>query len=218
MVFDMDGVIVNSHPAHRSAWHEFLRSVGKDVADADLDFIMDGRKRTDILLHFLGPLTSSDLQRYGKLKDELFWRAASQVQPIPGAFDFIEDVSRAGIPMAVATSASASRTRSTLRRVGVLDHFQAVVTGDDVPEGKPNPAIYRLACARVKSAPAATVAIEDAVAGVQAAKAAGLKCVAISTSQSPQKLSDAGADCVFQDFANLSIQQLLLRLGIIPAC
>ena len=214
VVFDMDGVIVDSHPAHRLAWRGFLRTLGKEVPDSELDFIMDGRKRKDILLHFLGPLTDEQLQEYGNRKDELFWQVLPDVVPVPGAFEFIECIRRAGITMAIATSASAGRTRSILMRLGLFSHFRAIVTGDEVHEGKPDPAIYRLACQRIECPPQAAVAIEDAASGIQAAKSAGLKCVGIATHQPKEKLTAAGADHVLPDFLNLSVRDFhsLVRL------
>ena len=210
----MDGVIIDSHPAHRFAWREFLRTLGRELTDSELDFVLDGRKRKDILIHFLGPLSDAKLEEYGKLKDELFWRAASDILPIPGVPDFIESLRQAGIATAVATSASASRTRSILKRLGLLAHFKAIVTGDEVREGKPDPGIYRLACERIACPPEAAVAIEDAASGVRAAKSAGLKCVGVTTHKSEEELIVAGADCVLRDFLNLSLQEFHLLLGM----
>jgi len=210
----MDGVIVDSHPAHRLAWKEFLRSVGKEVTDTELDFVLDGRKRKDILFHFLGPLTEPRLEEYGRLKDELFWRSAPEAVPVPGVFEFIERISRVGIAMAVATSASASRTRSILDSLGLLRHFRTIVTSDEVREGKPDPAIYRLACHRLDCPPQAAVAIEDAASGVRAAKSAGLKCVGMAVHQPREKLTAAGADYVLQDFLGLSLDEFHSLMGM----
>jgi beta-phosphoglucomutase len=216
VVFDMDGVIVDSHPAHRFAWRRFLQTLGKDVTDAELDFVLDGRKRKDILFHFLGPLADGQLEEYGKLKDDLFWRAASDVLPVPGVFEFIECLGRAGITMAIATSASAARTMSILERMGLLTHFSAIVTGDDVGEGKPDPGIYQLACQSIDCAPQSAVAVEDAASGIRAAKGAGLKCVGVASCQSEDKLAAAGADCVLRDFLNLSLREFHSLVGMRP--
>jgi len=216
VVFDMDGVLVDSHPAHRLAWREFLRTLGKEVTESELDFVLEGGKRDEILVHFLGPLTEAELRDYGRRKSDLFWRAASEVAPIPGVYEFIECVHRAGIPMAVATSASSSRTRSILKRLGLLAHFTAVVTGDEVRGGKPDPGIYLLACQRMNCPPSAAVAVEDAAAGVLAAKRAGLRCVAITKCGSEEKLTAAGADCVLPDFVNLTLQRLHSLVGMQP--
>ena len=216
VVFDMDGVIVDSHPAHRFAWREFLRMVGKDVSDSELDFVMDGRKREDIFAHFLGPLTSDQLKEYGRLKNDLFWQAAAEVVAIPGATEFIDRIRQAGIVVAVATSASASRTQSILERMGLMPRIQAVVTGDEVSKGKPDPGIYQLACRRVNCLPDAAVAIEDAASGVRAAKMAGMRCVGIAGSVSANHLTAAGADCVLRDFVDLTIHGFHILLGMQP--
>jgi len=216
VVFDMDGVLVDSHPAHRLAWRDFLRRLGKDVTESELDFVLDGRKRKDILLHFLGPLPDEKLEEYGRLKDELFWLAAANIAPVPGVFEFIKRIRRAGIAVAVATSAGANRTQSMLKRLGILAHFTAVVTGEEVGAGKPDPAIYLLACQRIGCPPNTTVAVEDAAAGVRAAKGAGLRCVGISRCGSEEKLTAAGADCVLPDFVNLTLEKFRSLVGMQP--
>lgn len=208
VVFDMDGVIVDSHPAHRFAWREFLRMFGKEVTDSELDFVMDGRKREDILLHYLGPLTATQLEEYGRLKNDLFWRAAPEVILIPGVLGFMETIRSAGITMAVATSASAGRTHSILSRTGLLTHFRTVVTAEDVRKGKPDPYIYHLACQRIGCRPESAVAVEDAASGIRAAKSAGMKCVGIAGRTSADHLIAAGADFVLQDFVNVSLRTL----------
>jgi beta-phosphoglucomutase-like phosphatase (HAD superfamily) len=214
IIFDLDGVIVNSHPAHRYAWREFLLTLKKEVTEKELDFIMDGRKRKDIFFHFLGPLTDQQLREYGNLKDEFFWQARPGIAPIPGVFEFIDCVLGAGIPMAVATSASVDRTHSILKRLGLLTHFTAVVTGDQVREGKPDPGIYRLACQSIACSPEGAVAFEDAVSGIRAAKGAGLKCIGIADSQLEDKLTAAGADYVLRDFLNLSLGHFRSIVGM----
>lgn len=216
VVFDMDGVIVDSHPAHRLAWKGFLHAVGKSVSDDELDFVLDGRKREDILVHFLGPLTTIQISEYGRLKNDLFWRAASEVVPIPGVFEFIESLHSAGITIAVATSGSASRTESILKRMGLRNRFRAVVTGDEVPRGKPDPDIYQVACERINCPPQSAVAVEDAAAGVRAAKSAGLRCVGICGYRGGDALSLAGADALLQDFINVTLCDFHSLIGMQP--
>jgi len=212
----MDGVIVDSHPAHRFAWKEFLRVLGKDVSDGELDFVMDGRKREDILVHFLGPLTETQLKEYGRLKNELFWGAASDVLPIPGVCEFIDSLNTAGIAIAVATSASPSRTESILNRLGLRTQFRAVVTGDEVPKGKPDPRIYQLACQRINCRPSVAVAVEDAASGVRAAKSAGLRCIGIAGSHPGDSLTAAGADAVLPDFVDVTLREFHSLVGMRP--
>ena len=110
VVFDMDGVLIDSHPAHRASWREFLRSVDRNVSEDELSFILDGHTRQEILRHFLGDLSTSELSDYGKWKDEVFRSMEHRIQPIPGVIQFVEDLNRLGIACAIATSASETRT------------------------------------------------------------------------------------------------------------
>ncbi|PYX62323.1 MAG: hypothetical protein DMG73_00275, partial [Acidobacteria bacterium] len=81
VIFDMDGVIIDSHPAHRKAWKDFLQTFGKEVSESELSFILDGRKRRDILRHFLGDVSEQELVEYGKKKDGFFQQVSLEVNP-----------------------------------------------------------------------------------------------------------------------------------------
>jgi len=203
----MDGVIVDSHPAHRKAWHQFLQSLDKDVSEEELEFILDGRKRSEILKHFLGEMPDSELAKYGKMKDEFFHQIALEVKPVPGVIEFVEDLVRRRVKLGIATSASKSRTLSTLQRLRLTESFATVVTGEDVPEGKSSPAIYELVCARLRTEARYSLVVEDAAPAVRAAKAAGFRCIGVSSGCSA-KLQAAGADHVIEDFVGFSLDDL----------
>jgi beta-phosphoglucomutase len=208
VIFDMDGVIVDSHPAHRVAWRHFLHDLGREVSDQDLDFILDGRKRREILRHFLGELSESELQEHGKRKDEFFQRSGLQMKPIPGIGEFIRRLKKNKILTAVATSASLARTQSTLAGLHLTDHFDATITSNDIAEGKPDPAIYRLACERLNTSPQQAIAIEDAVSGIHAARGAGLGCLGIAKGDLAGQLKSAGAIDVIENFSGFSVREL----------
>ena len=208
VIFDMDGVLIDSHPAHREAWRSFLRTLHREVPDDELDYILDGRKREDILRHFLGEISSEQLKVYGQQKDAFFQKQTRQVSATPGLLGFLAHLRKHGISMAVATSASEMRTYATLERLHLRTYFGAIVTSNDVEVSKPAPAIYRLACNRLGILPSTAVAMEDAFSGVQAAKAAGLRCVAIPGKQNPSRLLAAGADFVIGDFRGLTLKAL----------
>lgn len=209
VVFDMDGVLIDSHPAHQTAWTELLHSLGKDVRKEELEFILEGHTRSEILHHFLGPLAPDDLEQYGNHKDQLFRAHENQIGPISGVCDFLRKLNHEGIPAAVATSASEIRTVSTIERMGLAELFEAVVTASDVEKGKPDPAAYQLACERLRVPPQHAVAFDDAPAGIQSAKSAGLRCIGVSSNGLASKLLNAGAEIVIADFADLIIEEIL---------
>jgi len=208
VIFDMDGVIVDSHPAHRKAWRKFLRTLGREVSDPELNFILDGRKRADILRHFLGELSEAEIVYYGKQKDEFFQHSSFEVKPLPGVTEFLDQLCSGGIATAVATSASESRTRSTLDRLHLTECFSIIVTGSDVALGKPDPAIYCKACQLLNVRPENALAIEDAASGIRAAKSANLTCIGVASRDRSEMLTTAGANHVLENFIGLSIAEL----------
>ncbi len=140
VIFDMDGVLVDSHGVHRRAWRLFFQTLGRDVPESELDFILDGRKRGEILRHFLGNCPDPELEEFGRRKDCIFRQMRLEIAPVPGVVGFVRELRRSGATLALATSASRGRARSTLAELGLLNCFAEVVTGEDVLLGKPDPA------------------------------------------------------------------------------
>jgi beta-phosphoglucomutase len=204
VIFDMDGVIVDSHPVHRRAWRLFLQTLGKCASDTELEFITDGRKRSEILRYFLGEISDDALVKYGCMKDEIFRRIALEVKPVPGVIDFILDLARQKVQVAVATAASRSRALSTLSRLQLSDCVSIVVTGDDVSEGKSSAAIYERVCDDLCTVANYCVVVEDSVSAVRAAKQAGFRCIGVGY-RLGAKLHEAGADEVIENFVGFSL-------------
>jgi sugar-phosphatase len=208
VIFDMDGVLVDSHAVHRKAWRLFFQTLGRDVPESELDFILDGRKRGDILRHFLGNSPNPELEEFGRRKDCIFRQMRLDVAPVPGAVRMVRELHGRGTALALATSASRSRAHSTLADLGLLNCFQQVVTGEDVLLGKPDATVYRLARSRIGIEPEHLLAVEDAVSGIRAAVAAGLHCVGVASHEAPENLRAAGAVHVLRDFEAVSAHDL----------
>jgi len=208
IIFDLDGVIVDSHAAHRQAWRQVLASLGHEVSEAELEFVVEGHKRDEILQHFLGDLDAEEVQRLGKVKDEFYRRAAHEVKLIPGVAEFISAAQAAGLGLAVATSAGRKRAEETLRDFGLIGNLGAVITGDEVQAGKPDPAVFERAAEGLGLAAEYLLVCEDAVAGVQAAKSAGMRCLGIAAGGRRVLLREVGADWVVQDFTKMSVDEV----------
>src|SRR5690349_11058811 len=129
LIFDMDGVLIDSHPIHKNAWRRFLSMTGKNVSDADLDFVLDGRKREDILRHFLGDLSAEEITAFGHMKELLFREEALNMAAIEGLTVFLQEAKAASLPMAVASCGSASRVQFVLDQFSLLPHFAVIVSG-----------------------------------------------------------------------------------------
>lgn len=207
-IFDMDGVLIDSHPLHKKVWARFLASLGRSISEQELNFVLDGRKREEILRHFLGDLTPEQMAEFGRRKDEIYRDFSDDLATISGVEKFLALLETAGIRMAVATSASPVRARNTLAGLGILPKFAAVVTGHDVDKGKPDPEIFVCAAQRLKLQPQNLLVVEDAISGVAAAKSAGMKCLGIASEGRSEQLRAAGADRVVPNFRQVSLQEV----------
>jgi beta-phosphoglucomutase family hydrolase len=208
VIFDMDGVLIDSHPVHKKVWSQFLASLNRPVSDAELDFVLDGRKREEILRHFLGELSPDRLREYGQRKNEIYAESSRELRTIDGVEEFLGALEAAGLPMAVATSASFARARDTLALLGILPRFSALVTGNDVANGKPDPEVFVRAAESLGLAPRKLLVVEDAVSGVKAAKSAGMKCLGIAAGRRGGELRAAGAEHVIPDYREISLQEV----------
>jgi beta-phosphoglucomutase len=203
-IFDMDGVIVDSHAAHLRTWKRLLLSLDKPVSDADLEFVREGRKKDEILRHFLGDLKDEQLQAFGRMKDLLFQNEVENVKPVPGSQLLLEDLKCAGVPTALASCGSTKRVHDHLSHFRLSSYFMGVVTGDEVAVGKPHPEIFHRAAQRLRAHPAECVVFEDSV------------CVGVADRGHAAALLQAGADCVLPDFCGISwinVQKLFARSG-----
>jgi len=204
-IFDMDGVMIDSHPIHKKTWRKFLKFLGKEITEENLNFVMDGRKREEILRHFLGDLSDEEVRLLGHQKEQLFRDEAADIKVIEGLQDFLTQLSEAEIKLGVASSGSESRVNYVLDSFHLRHYFEAIVTGDQVTIGKPDPTIFRLACNRLRVRPTETLVFEDSVSGVRAAKAADMRCVGVATNGITANLLEAGADHIIPDFSCVSV-------------
>jgi len=180
VVFDLDGVIVDSEPTHERATDEYLASLGATVGQDLRDDMMGRRVRelTDAIAARLGLPPEQVLAE----REAVFWRlldAGEGLAPMPGLHAAIARLTDAGLPLAVATSGTRAYVEHALVRLDVRGAFKAVVTGEDVVHGKPHPEIYLRAASLLGADPADCAAIEDTVHGVAAARAAGMRVVAV---------------------------------------
>lgn len=208
VIFDMDGVVVDSHPAHMRAWTRFFESVGREISERDLEFVLDGHRREDILRHYLGDLSADQMKTFGQRKDTLYREEARELKTISGLEEFMASLDGAGIPMAVGSSAARPRVEHTLEKLGLAQRFRAVVAGDDVRKHKPDPDVFEAAARGLGVEAERILVCEDAAVGVLAARSAGMKCLGIAAAGRGLRLKQAGADRVVMDFTEVRLQEM----------
>ncbi|MFM2170997.1 MAG: hypothetical protein RI957_1226 [Verrucomicrobiota bacterium] len=180
VIFDCDGTLVHSMPAHFDAWREALAQYGAaNVLAEDVFYAMGGRPTKDIVLDLNAEYgLKLDPARVALSKREAFLRKLDRVELIDEVADFARSL-RGKVPMGIATGGSRFVIEKTLQVLGVSDWFDEVITADDVPNGKPAPDIYLEAARRLGVSPLKCLALEDAPAGVDAARAAGMAVLEI---------------------------------------
>ena len=180
IIFDMDGLMVDTEPLAREAWATVVRQHGQTLTD-EVYRQMIGRRTAEsaelLLAHYDLPYTAVELAAH---KTELFAiRRAQGVPLMPGLMELQTAVARQGIPWAVATSSPRSHAEAILTQLGLMADCGAVAAGDEVAHSKPAPEIYLLAAQRLGVNPAHCLALEDSEPGCRAAVAAGMKTVAV---------------------------------------
>jgi len=180
-IFDMDGVIVDSEPLHTATKMETFHHFGISFEERRLEQYAGRTSKelfSDALADCPTALTWKDLADY---KHRLYidrLTHADDIVPIPGVVQLIARLHAKGNLLAVASSTGRNIIEMVLRRFGVRPYFTAVISGAELPRSKPDPAIYRKAADSLGIVPAHCTVIEDAAAGIAAAKAAGMTCIA----------------------------------------
>jgi len=205
VIFDLDGVLVDSGVHHRAAWHALLSELGV-TPPADAWRLTIGRPAEEAVRTLVGrPLDAAEARRLTRRKHHHYARLAKRgTQPIAGVTRFVELLARLGVPRAVATSATGVDLGHLLRTVGLAHYFSIVVTSEDVRRGKPDPETYLLAARRLDLEPGACLVFEDAVVGVEAARRAGMTVIGVSTAYPERELLAAGAVRVVDCFEGVT--------------
>jgi beta-phosphoglucomutase family hydrolase len=212
VIWDMDGVIADTAPYHLQAWQEVFRRRG--VRYTEDDFKRNFGKRNDsIIRSVLGSrVPLAEMEAIAAEKEELFRRwAGSRIRPLPGAIELMQALREHGFAQAMGSSAPLENIELVTRRLGIAGFFRVIVSGREVTEGKPSPQVFLRAAERLGARPEDCVVIEDAVAGVSAAKRAGMSCIAVTSTNSRDKLS--GADLIVDTLEEITVAGLASLLG-----
>ena len=209
VIFDMDGVIVDSNPFHKIALRQFCEKHGYHLSDEELKSRIFGRTNKDWLMSlFDGKVTDQQIKDFEDEKESLFREIFSlHIKPVEGLIPFLEMLETRKIPRAVATSAPPVNVRFTLEKTGTQKFFQVVVDGDMVENSKPHPEIYLKTIAAIHFPPERCIVIEDSLSGITAGHKAGCKVIGITTTHIREELSET--DLIIDHFNDLTIDDLI---------
>lgn len=183
VVFDLDGTLVNSEQLHYEAWLAALPSRGITLDAERYATSFSGRPGLDIARHHLGLAEDEAVALMDELRDHFWQLAPGRLALIPGLPELLARL--AGVPKAIATSARKREALRVLEMTGLLANFDAIVTVDDIVNGKPHPEPFLSAAALLGVAPERCLAFEDAPNGLRSARAAGMVCVGVGADPAP---------------------------------
>jgi len=206
LIFDMDGVIVDSNPLHRESWAEYNRRQGIETTE-EMHQRMYGKRNDMIIRDFLGAgLTDEEVFAHGAAKEALY---REMLAPrllktlVPGLQAFLER--HADLPKAIATNAEPPNVKFVLREAGLARFFQVIVDGHQVANPKPHPDVYLRAADLLGIPTQQCVVFEDSHGGVAAAIAAGMRVIGITTTYSDLP----GVSLLARDFNDPAIENWL---------
>lgn len=210
VVFDMDGVLIDSNPFHLKKWIDLLTRHQIAFERRDLPQRVLGPRNRTTLRFFFGKLSNLECRRLSEELEASFRKAFKpHAKPLPGVLALVKECRRAGIPMAVASAAMVKNIEFVVDALKFRSYFSCLVSGDHVARSKPDPEIYLKAARRLKRAPEECVAFEDSFVGIEAAKNAGMKCVGIaSTFPLAELRRQTRADLVVRGFKQLRLRRL----------
>ena len=210
VLFDLDGVLVDSRAQHLEAWQRFAKEHGINAPAGYFDRTF-GLRNDAILGGLIEGITIADIERLGGEKERIFREIIGEpgLQPLLGAPELLDFLDKEQIPRAVVTSTPRANLDMVLRLLGISGCFQALVSAEDTSKGKPDPEGFLLGAERLGGAPEHCVVIEDAPAGIQAAKAAGMRAIGVTTTHAAPDL--AGADLVVESLAEEGVPTFIVR-------
>ncbi|MFC2068481.1 HAD family hydrolase [Chloroflexota bacterium] len=207
VIWDMDGVIVDTAPYHFKAWqHVFQkRGVNFNTEKFRSNF---GQRNDAIIRNTLGEdISLSEIEIIAGDKEESFRKKVKDnIKELPGVIKLMTSLKVQGFKMALASSAPIENIWLLTRSLGINSYFQVIISGQDVLEGKPSPQGFLLAAEKMDVAPRNGIVIEDAVAGVIAAKRAGMHCLAVTNTHPRRSLNEA--DLVVSTLEAVAVKDL----------
>jgi beta-phosphoglucomutase family hydrolase len=207
VIWDMDGVIVDTADLHRQSWQYAFKRQGIGFSDSEFQGIF-GQRNDSIIHNKMGPDVPPEIiSVIAKDKEEFFRETAkNNLKSFPGVVNLLKKLEDQEIKSAIASSAPQENIHLILSGLDIEDYFQAIVFGQEVSESKPSPKIFLKAAEKLGVKPRNCIVVEDAIAGVMAAKRAGMHCIAVTNSHPAENLAEA--DLIVDSLEKVGLQEL----------
>lgn len=209
VVFDLDGVLIDSHDQHERSWFHLAEEIGKPLSKEQFKESF-GMRNESCIPDVFGWTTREDADQIAALgdrKEELYREllAADGLEPLPGVLDLVKGLTEASIPISLGSSTSRKNIEVCFATTGLDQFFGEHYTGaEDVTRGKPAPDVFLEAARKIDREASHCLVIEDAHVGVEAALAAGMQAVAVTTTHPRDTFLESGASLIVDSLTELS--------------
>ncbi len=219
VVFDLDGVLIDSHDQHEQGWFALAARIGKPLSKEQFKESF-GMRNEMCIPDVFGWTTRDDksgIHDLGEQKEELYRELLREggLEPLPGVVSLLEALKETGIPVSLGSSTSRKNIEVCFEATGLTEFFGKNYTGaEDVSHGKPHPEVFLTAAGKIDRGPEHCVVIEDAHVGIEAALAGGMKAIAVTTTHPRESLEGHGASLIVDSLTEVGpeiVGQLLSR-------
>lgn len=208
VLFDWDGVVIDSSSQHERSWDLLSAETGRPLPPGHFKAGF-GKTNATIIPSFGWTSEPAEILRLAQRKEEIYRSLVRSegVTPLPGVVDLLRQLREEGRPRAVGSSTPRANIEAIMDVTGLTGMFDAVICGDDVRQGKPDPEIFQLGARALEVEPSRCVVIEDAFVGIEAARRAGMRVLAVATTHSLTEL-EGNADRAVASLAEITPTEL----------
>lgn len=208
VIFDMDGVLVDNRDIHIEAFSQWCRRSGLEI-DKNVLLGYFGMGNDEIFPAILGrKMSVAEIEQFSNEKEAIYREIfATEIRPVSGLVDLLKALQGLGIPMAVGSSGMRRNVDYVLDKCGIASYFDVIVDGDQLARAKPDPEVFVKCAAKLGLAQDDCLVFEDSFAGIEAARAAGMRVVALATTFARDEHHDY--DLLVDDFTQLTAAQIL---------
>ena len=213
VIFDMDGVLADTGPIHYESWVKMAKEIGKTFKKSFFEATF-GQQSIPITRQLVGRNVDQNLvEKWAQLKEQYYREMVKdKIKPLPGVIELIEDLKSINFKLAVGSSGPPENVELLLTSLKIELFFDTVITAAEIQNGKPSPDVFLKAAQKINVKPQNCVVIEDAPVGIEAAKRANMKCIALTTTHNIVDLRNA--DMIVQDLSYVSVNSILDLLNI----
>jgi beta-phosphoglucomutase family hydrolase len=206
-IFDLDGTLIDNNSYHLQSWLQYLKDMNREMSEEEYKANVNGRTNKDVIEYiYQRKMDDKEAMKYAHEKEAIYRQLyAPYIKPVAGLLELLEKLRSLSIPMAIATSGIQVNIDFLFKHIPIRSYFDVIVNSAHISKGKPDPEIYIKTAELLKVSPAECLVFEDAVVGINSAKAAGMKVVGVLTTHKAEELS--GADILIKDFSELVAEE-----------